>query len=102
MQMILNDAEAKGYLRLKSIADAINTATYINETLDSFEEKLKYFYFTQLVPVHERGDLKKYPERPKVSETVAENTTRVRAKTLLDMTSELRAALKIIQDNNTH
>lgn len=102
MQMILNAAETKEYLRLKSIADAINTATDINETLDSFEKKLEYFYFTHLVPVHERGDLKKYPERPKVSETVAENTTRVRAKTLLDMTSELRAALKIIQNNNTH
>lgn len=93
MQMILNDDEAKEYLRLKAIFNA-------DTDLDLFEDNLEYFYFTRLVPVHERVDLKRYPVKSKITEDVAEDTIRKKAETLLKMVEELRAKLKLLQNNN--
>ena len=86
--MILSDAEAKEYLRLKAIFNA-------DVTLDLFEDNLEYFYFTRLVPTHERVDLERYPVKPKITEDAAEDTIRKKAETLLKMVAELRAKLKL-------
>ena len=93
MQMILNDAEAREYLRLKAIYDA-------DVDLDKFKEKLDYFYYTQLIPIQAREDLERYPEVPKMSEENKEKRLKRSVESLLDIVSELRKELKSNQNNN--
>ena len=93
MQIILNDAEAKEYLRLKAIVNA-------DIDLAQFENSLDYFYNTQLVPIYARTDLKRYPEKPSMLAVDAEESIRKLALTLLDMVAKLRAKLKLQQNTN--
>lgn len=93
--MILNDAEAREYLRLKAIFNA-------DVDLDRFEEKLDYLYNTQLVPVHEREDLEHYPEVRKMPVEEMERRLKYSMESLLDIVSKLRGSLKTTQNNNTH
>lgn len=93
MQMILNDAEVKEYLRLKAIFDS-------DANLDLFEKRLKYFYHTQLIPIHERVDLESYPDTPKATEEDLERLMKVHVESLLDIVSDLRKELKANQDSN--
>ena len=88
MQMILNDAEVKEYLRLKAIFDS-------DANLDLFEKRLKYFYYTQLIPIHERVDLERYPDTPKATEEELEKRLKCAVEALLDIVSTLRGALKL-------
>lgn len=93
--MILNDAEAREYLRLKAIFDA-------DVELALFEEQLDHLYNTQLVPVHEREDLEHYPEVRKMPVEKMERHLKCSMESLLDIVSKLRAELKTAQNNNTH
>lgn len=86
--MILNDAEAKEYLRLKAIFNA-------DVDLDLFEKRLDYFYYTQLIPVHSREDLERYPEVPKMPVEELEKRLKCSVESLLDIVSNLRGTLKL-------
>lgn len=92
--MILNDAEAREYLRLKTIFNA-------DAKLISFERQIKYFYNVYLVPVHEREDLERYPDTPKATEDDLERRMKVHVESLLELISDLMNELKANQDNNT-
>ena len=87
MQVILNDTEAREYLRLKAIFNA-------DVDLARFEEKLDYLYNTQLVPVHAREDLEHYPAVRKMSVEELESRLKCHMESLLDIVSKLRGALK--------
>ena len=93
MQIILNDAEAKQYLRLKAAFNA-------DVKLISFERQIKYFYNVYLVPVQERVDLESYPDTPKATEEDLERLMKVHVESLLDIVSDLRKELKANQDSN--
>lgn len=93
MQMILNDAEAKEYLRLKAVFNA-------DVKLISFERQIKYFYNVYLVPVHERVDLEHYPDTPKATEEDLQRLMKAHVESLLDLVSELRKELKSNPDSN--
>ena len=86
--MILNDNEANEYLRLKAIFNA-------DAELKRFEEKLDYLYNTQLIPVHEREDIKRYPEVRKMSVEEMERRLKCSMESLLDILSKLRGTLKL-------
>ena len=94
MQIILNDSEAKEYLRLKATFNA-------DAKLISFERQIKYFYNVYLVPVHERSDLEHYPGTPKATEEDLECLMKAHVESLLELVSDLRKELKTNQDNNT-
>lgn len=85
--MILNDVESREYLRLKAIFNA-------DADLARFEEQLDYLYNTQLVPVHAREDLERYPEVHKMPVEKMERHLKCYMESLLDIVSKLRGALK--------
>ena len=92
--MILNDVETKEYLRLKAIFNA-------DADLDLFEKRLDYFYNTQLIPVHAREDLEHYPVVHKIPVEEMEERLKCSVELLSDIVAELRAKLKLTQNNNT-
>lgn len=93
MQITLNDAESKEYLRLKAIFNA-------DAELISINRQLNYFYNIYLVPVHEREDLEQYPKAPKTSVEDLRRLMKDHVESLLDVVTELRAKLKLPQNNN--
>ena len=92
MQMILSDAEAKEYLRLKAVFNA-------DAELISFKRQLDYFYNTYLVPIHEREDHERYPDTPKSSVEDLRRLMKCHVESLLDIVTTLRAKLKLPNNN---
>lgn len=93
MQITLNDAESKEYLRLKAIFNA-------DAKLISFKRQLEYFYNVYLVPVHERVNLVQYPNTPKATEENLEYLMKTHVESLFELVSDLRKELKANQNND--
>lgn len=95
MQMILNNAEAKEYLRLKAVFNA-------DAELISLKSQLDYFYNVYLVPVHERVvDLEHYPDTPaEATEEELKWRTKCLMGSVLDTVSKLQKELKANKNNN--